>query len=366
MDNRNSDIVFLNVGGTLFTSSVSTLVSSSIYFESCLSKEWRNQDISGEEPIFIDQDPKLFSVLLSYMRLGYIEASELTKPVLILANFLGMQQLLKAVKTEARRSKFEERNSEIFSTAQAALLVKENDVRKEFASLSMYNPDHMKFVNNRDVSPDFVVSVEIQGEDGMVQIIPDCVTFIDALDYLSKLGYAKYEKDKLETTTAYERVNARLWFSKLIAYDAEDMEVDSKEQYFTLDTTIIGEDTRDKHQSYPRQFCCMIESTGSRNPYENEDHTSLEAQVGTKEELCPIVKDGEEWESRKVRSFALRDLDSNIKKYNWLQKQGYVYSENEIVQAYYKAIECLFRQKEVLGPGKISIWSRPLNESDYA
>ena len=97
MDTGNSDIVLLNVGGTRFTSSISTLVSSSSYFERRLSEEWRERDPSGKEHIAIDHDPQLFSVLLSYMRLGSIDADKLTTSVILLAVFFGMDQLLEAI-----------------------------------------------------------------------------------------------------------------------------------------------------------------------------------------------------------------------------------------------------------------------------
>ncbi|VEU44095.1 unnamed protein product [Pseudo-nitzschia multistriata] len=377
MHRRNSDIVLLNVGGTLFTSSVSTLVSSSSYFESRLSKEWQEQDTISEEPIVIDQDPKVFSILLSYMRLGYINADEITTPVLLLAKFFGIEQLLRAVKAEARRSKFEGQNLEIFYTAQAAFLVTENDVRKEFASVSMYNPYSLSFVNNpvnddEDILltvPDFVVSVEVPREDGTVEKVPNCVTFIDALNYLNKLGYTRYEKDMLETTKQLSYIQARLWFSKLILHDVEDMEVDSKEDFFAMNKTIIKSDTREKRKSYPRQFCCVIENYARE--LDDFERSMLEAQVGTTKTRQIIDHHGDESEeflisNVEVRSTVQGNIHSKIKQSNWLQRQGYIHSEAEIAKAYGVAIKCLKAHcaPNKIGLDKVSIWSRPLDKSD--
>eukprot|EP00536_Pseudo-nitzschia_multiseries_P004979 jgi/Psemu1/11415/gm1.11415_g len=344
MEEPISDIIHLNVGGTLFTSSVSTLVSSSSYFQSRLSQEWREESIDRQETIFIDQDPKAFSVLLSYMRLGHIEAGALTTPVLLLANFLGMEKLLNAVKQEARRSKFEERNLRLFWAAQGALLMKEGDVRKEYASLLFFNPDHMSFARHKDLIHDFVVNVEVPGQNGSLQRIPDCVTFLDGLNALNKLGYVRYEEDKLEMTDAcYENVKARLFFSKLVTHDEEDMEVDSKGQHYTSDTSIFIESVRNKYKYYPRQFCCMIEKkVRMPPPFDDEDFSVLETEMGTKEETCEISTDsGSRFITQKVRTFARDDLQMRVEKYNWLQKKGYVYTETSIAQAFVKVIRCM-------------------------
>jgi hypothetical protein len=95
---NSSDQVVLNVGGRLFQTTISTLVNSSSYFASQFSDNWSRQ---GEEPIFIDQDSDAFSVLLSYMRCGFVKVEQLTDLVLFQAEFFGVESLIDEVKTIA-------------------------------------------------------------------------------------------------------------------------------------------------------------------------------------------------------------------------------------------------------------------------
>ena len=60
--------VVLNVGGTRFESSRSTLERASSYFRSLLTR-W---DDASDEPLFIDCDANAFEILLSYMRIGVL------------------------------------------------------------------------------------------------------------------------------------------------------------------------------------------------------------------------------------------------------------------------------------------------------
>ena len=92
-----SDRVVLDVGGTKFITSASTLTSNSAYFASLLSDNWIESN-NGEDEIFIDQDPVPFKVLLAYMRQGSIEIDDINTKVLLLAEFLGIERLLLAVK----------------------------------------------------------------------------------------------------------------------------------------------------------------------------------------------------------------------------------------------------------------------------
>lgn len=131
--------VILNVGGTNFTTSQTTLTSSSAYFESLFSAEWAQSraGLDGED-IFIDQDPEVFRVLLSYMRLGKIKASELTTAVMLQAQFLGMDRLLQAVRVVARREAFAGNTRMVFSAAKEAGITSDEDVTKEHTLLSLH------------------------------------------------------------------------------------------------------------------------------------------------------------------------------------------------------------------------------------
>ena len=93
-----SDRVVLDVGGTKFITSASTLTSNSAYFASLLSDHWIESNNGEDDEIFIDQIPFAFSILLDYMRRGNIKVGDINTDVLSLAEFLGMERLLLAIK----------------------------------------------------------------------------------------------------------------------------------------------------------------------------------------------------------------------------------------------------------------------------
>ena len=125
---RHSDHVLLNVGGTKFSTSITTLTSSSAYFQSLFSEEWaNNRPNSPDDEIFVDQDPLPFQILLSFMRLGKVQASDLTLPVLLQAKFFGMERLLAAVRGVARRSGDD---SPLTKAARDADIVSNNEERE--------------------------------------------------------------------------------------------------------------------------------------------------------------------------------------------------------------------------------------------
>lgn len=95
--------VNLDVGGVKFTSAVTTLSSNSAYFASLFSDNW-SSDGNCEDEFFLDQDPLAFGKLLEYMRQGMISVSDVTRNVLLLAEFLGVEQMLLAVKIRAYRN----------------------------------------------------------------------------------------------------------------------------------------------------------------------------------------------------------------------------------------------------------------------
>ena len=363
MDTGNRDIVVLNVGGTLFTSSVTTLTSSSSYFARRLSEEWREQDSLSKEQIVIDQDPRLFSVLLSFMRLGSIDAEQLTTPVILLAMFFGMDKLLEEIRNVAIRWKFEERNSTLFLAAQAAGLVQESDVRKKFAMLSIYHPDWICFREARGVRPDFVVCVDVEDDDGMEHINPSSFTFIDALNFLSKSGYIKYEEQKSKAyKDEYNSILACLWFSKLVdtSDNMEDIGDPPYPNSYKSESTTIFESGKSAPNKYPREYCYILDNDAP----EFEPQSILEADVGR--EGKPVAFDGQMEllpgvTNRTSRSSILNDLDTKLKKFNWLQSQGYTTREDELANIYHQAIKIFMPRG-----GEhfiVSVWSRPSSES---
>ena len=92
-----TDRIVIDVGGTKFPTSTQTLTSNSTYFASLLSGDWMDST-DCEDGIFLDRDPVAFGKLLDYMRQGMIKVEAIDINVLILAEFLGLDRLLLAVK----------------------------------------------------------------------------------------------------------------------------------------------------------------------------------------------------------------------------------------------------------------------------
>ena len=98
---RRTDRIVVDVGGTRFTTSASTLTSASEYFERLLSPRWCAEP---PEELFLDRDPEPFKVLLTYMRTGLLELSKddpsMARRVMVEAEFLGMQSCIDSVKAQ--------------------------------------------------------------------------------------------------------------------------------------------------------------------------------------------------------------------------------------------------------------------------
>ena len=102
---RLIDRINVDVGGTIFTTSVSTLTGASVYFQHMFSDRWQDQP---QETLFLDRDPQPFAILLGYMRSGSLELPEadlsLSRRVLLEAEYLGCERLLVEVKATAMRN----------------------------------------------------------------------------------------------------------------------------------------------------------------------------------------------------------------------------------------------------------------------
>lgn len=99
---QNTDIISLNVGGTLFSVPRKTLLSGDVssYFHSLISLE-NNSSLTiqkdGDGNIFIDRDPDVFSYVLNYLR-GYTKFDKidgtLAKKLRTDAEFFRLPKLL--------------------------------------------------------------------------------------------------------------------------------------------------------------------------------------------------------------------------------------------------------------------------------
>ena len=100
-EKRRTDRIVVDVGGTRFATSASTLTSASEYFERLLSPRWCAEP---PEELFLDRDPEPFKILLTYMRTGLLELSKdnqsLARRVMVEAEFLGMQGFIDSVKAQ--------------------------------------------------------------------------------------------------------------------------------------------------------------------------------------------------------------------------------------------------------------------------
>ena len=98
---RPDSRVLIDVGGTRFVSSKTTLAGASLYFRALMDR-W---DQHPEESIFLDADADAFQILLSCMRAGTAILPEhdagLFARVLLLAEYLGMDALLAEIKARA-------------------------------------------------------------------------------------------------------------------------------------------------------------------------------------------------------------------------------------------------------------------------
>jgi hypothetical protein len=106
----NDDLLPLSidVGGTMFRVSRTTLTNSSAYFESMLSARWATDESDKKDVLFVDQDPSAFEALLTYMRSGIVHLPRqddfMAKKILILAEFLGVNGFLVHVKATAMKN----------------------------------------------------------------------------------------------------------------------------------------------------------------------------------------------------------------------------------------------------------------------
>lgn len=102
---RRSDCVTIDVGGTRFKTTVSTLTASSAYFSAIFSVQWEEE---GRDEYFLDRDAQPFGILLSFMRSGQLKLpkdnDELTEAILLEAEYLGIDAATRLVKARAHRN----------------------------------------------------------------------------------------------------------------------------------------------------------------------------------------------------------------------------------------------------------------------
>ena len=101
-----SDRVTLDVGGSLFYTSKSTLSGGSSYFSRNFSDEWQGM-AAEDDPIFLDRDADAFRALLSCLRAGRAllpTGRDLAVRLLLEAEYFGADAILNDAKLLAMKN----------------------------------------------------------------------------------------------------------------------------------------------------------------------------------------------------------------------------------------------------------------------
>jgi len=263
-----SDRIELEVGGVQFVAAASTLTANSAYFASLLSRNWSdsNDNEDGREDdriLFLDQDPAPFRILLAYMRRGMIKIEDIDTDVLALAEFLGVERLLLAVKVrwyhnigrgpvlkndEEIAVQFDQEYGGILKAISSGLFpyfMKQDDVNAEkvLAAMTIFSPD--------DDFETFSISIHELGESDVEH---GAACLIGALNGLHLKGYTVHET-QLDTSNRYEDI---ITFSRrrhlFMDSDATDIFIPSKDEIWN----------RTEHNSI-KQFAMLLEETDSWN-----------------------------------------------------------------------------------------------------
>ena len=313
--------ITLNVGGTKFITSVSTLTSNSAYFESLLSDNWAESNDGTE--MFIDQDPVPFGILLAYMRDGMIRVDEISARVLTLAEFLGLEKLLLAVKVrwycnigrgpvlskdEEIAAAFDQEHGGIRSAISAGLFplfLKQDDVNaeKEYATVFVH---YVETINNRK----YVVRERGNGD----KLYPD--SLVGALNGIFAKGYTKHEDNLDRHNEIYDEVT----FSR------------RKHSNPSTRSTDIFIPTDEEMKSTIRKKKFVLVS--------QEDPMSCdELVVPAEPEYAP---DGTELSDMQVDDpYTTTEIRAGVTTELWLQQHGFVTREEELEKlfpGYFKEI----------------------------
>lgn len=357
---RHCGHVVLNVGGTKFSTSTTTLTSSSAYFQRLFSKEWANSRGNGDDDeVFVDQDPEPFRALLSYMRLGKIEASELTLPVLLQAQYFGMDRLLAAARGVASRSA---NDSELVKICRSVGILSEL-AEKEIVSLMLFCTKDIHFDGQEDLGfwggKEIVACVESvePKESGGTTTKRTFTTFVDGLNWLHRNGFTKHE-DKLgkDFEIADYQVLGVLYFSRVSTND-ESME--------NLESSIIigGEMCTEER----KEFAACISLPGPE--FYQTLGAWIEADVGKEEDKNRRSVHNQTAKTRMSRITKLPGADRMLQPNeipSWLQANKFLTRETDFEEFYRKAfysdgdLDYMVKNDEELWPSFLTVWSRSI------
>ena len=319
---RHSDHVLLNVGGTKFSTSITTLTSSSAYFQSLFSEEWaNNRPNSPDDEVFVDQDPVPFQVLLSFMRLGKVQASDFTLPVLLQAKFFGMERLLAAVRGVARRSGDD---CPLTMAARDAEIVC-NSEGKEIARIWLQSRE-LYFDDQEGLrlweGGEIVVTIELNNRSTSKRYHMS-TTFIDALNWLHKNGLEEQFPD-----SDYHLLGG-LYFSKLPP--------DNETTRSLASGGLFGSDMKTREN---KEFAACI----AIPDFEGSTKSWIEADVGKDKDksrrkcrnsLNPVTSKVSRIE--KLVENDTRDFEPNDVPI-WLQRNKFFEREHDLEKTYLEAL----------------------------
>ena len=368
---KKRKFVELDVGGRIFKVAPSTLGSNSIYFQDLLRD---HLDTPHDEPIFVDQDPDPFADLLSFMRIGCMQADKLTTSVLLLAEFLGMDRLLSAVKfrafcnlnpcfpgseEEAIRS-FDAAYSSIREAIASGKLPKALTTPlqepKEYCSLVLFRKDSRAFINAPDgddvlfLHSEPVACVclgwkpsrdgsrinyeEVRGEG--------CITFLDCLNWLSKNGFRTYERDVNITFNDVYRCWKNLIFSRISKGACWENRSD-------LSKIILDPDGGNDTFLPEKRYALLVPGLASQYL-----GVYIKADVGNQEDLSISIE--QHGARREASTISMECGESVLKAMGWLQKWGYTKRETPLEEIFEEIVEKHF-SSPFLG-GKLQLYSR--------
>ncbi len=269
------DRVELNVGGVSFHSTVATLTAKSSYFASLLSGNYKDTAGDGATQVFLDQDPGSFRKLLALMREGMIDAAVLDRGVLLLAEYLQMEELLVAVKARSYKNlqpgslkmddnaaadEFDKKYGGIRNAlARVDLLgsIKEQPKPKEkkkFAVLTIGSDlDYTEFRGN--VMRERVDITKVNEEGVEDEILYENLRIVGALNWLYSNGYTE-QLDVIDDNSTW---TLSITFSGSMTEANEDNQNGNTSRVFTPEVDNF------KNCSYTKEFA-MIGSPASSDP----------------------------------------------------------------------------------------------------
>jgi hypothetical protein len=356
-------------------------MSNSSYFMSTFSMTWdttpqedgdhHDDDEDDGDLLFVDQNPKSFEILLAFMREGLINKTDITQSVLLQADFFGMDTLLGAVKCAAFRfmnprdngvsddeacQRFNGTYGGITGAIKSGVLPsyikkacqEDEDIAKEYAHLRIldlvieeHDSDHRDLTTLCtfvQVPAHVLDPTASRDPETNPAIVPNCHTFLDAINWLHQHGFVTKE-DKLQKVDTDHRLYADYWFSRCCVEDEKNSDIGC----IVFDDEIppcAGEASSQER----RQFAALI--SGSNSGTEHLPIYYVLADTGketTMEVKAENVIDGSLAHFRGITSSSriskIPAMHSSTNQVNWLAMQGYTREEASL-ETIFRRIVC--------------------------